>query len=168
MRSWFPPFFAITASTLLGRLSTRCWNIAADICFHSATRAQEQNIIKPWVGIDCSINIFVSWWVLHVRCVKLFPHHNDVFNHILFVWFIFRLKCWQLSMKKKRKNVNCIIHDFKRQFRCLWKFQLRFVFVTREHLFITYTQVAWLPHFPVSVVLSSLLHFYLHHQGGWR
>ena len=24
---------------LLGRLSTRCWNIAAGICFHSATRA---------------------------------------------------------------------------------------------------------------------------------
>ena len=34
-----PPFAAITASTLLGRLSTRCWNIAAGTCFHSATRA---------------------------------------------------------------------------------------------------------------------------------
>ena len=34
-----PSFAAITASTLLGRLSTRCWNIAAGICFHSATRA---------------------------------------------------------------------------------------------------------------------------------
>ena len=33
------PFAAITVSTLLGRLSTRCWNIAAGICFHSATRA---------------------------------------------------------------------------------------------------------------------------------
>ncbi|KAK6307892.1 hypothetical protein J4Q44_G00211630 [Coregonus suidteri] len=34
------PFFAaITASTLLGRLFTRCWNIAAGTCFHSATRA---------------------------------------------------------------------------------------------------------------------------------
>jgi hypothetical protein len=28
----------MTASTLLGRLSTRCWNIAAGTCFHSATR----------------------------------------------------------------------------------------------------------------------------------
>ena len=34
-----PPFAAITASTLQGRLSTRCWNIAAGTCFHSATRA---------------------------------------------------------------------------------------------------------------------------------
>ncbi|CDQ65692.1 unnamed protein product [Oncorhynchus mykiss] len=35
-----PPLFAaITASTLLGRLSTRYWNIAAGTCFHSATRA---------------------------------------------------------------------------------------------------------------------------------
>jgi hypothetical protein len=34
-----PPFAAITASTLLGRLSTRCWNIAAGTCFHSTTRA---------------------------------------------------------------------------------------------------------------------------------
>ena len=33
-----PPFAAITASTLLGRLSTRCWNIAAGTCIHSATR----------------------------------------------------------------------------------------------------------------------------------
>jgi hypothetical protein len=34
-----PPFAAITASTLLGTPSTRCWNIAAGTCFHSATRA---------------------------------------------------------------------------------------------------------------------------------
>ena len=34
-----PPFAAITVSTLLGRLTTRCWNIAAGTCFHSATRA---------------------------------------------------------------------------------------------------------------------------------
>ena len=34
-----PPFAAQTASTLLGRLSTGCWNIATGICFHSATRA---------------------------------------------------------------------------------------------------------------------------------
>jgi hypothetical protein len=34
-----PPFAAITASTLLARLSTRCWNIAAGTCFHSTTRA---------------------------------------------------------------------------------------------------------------------------------
>jgi hypothetical protein len=33
------PSAAITASTLLGRLSTRCWNIALGTCFHSATRA---------------------------------------------------------------------------------------------------------------------------------
>ena len=33
------PFAAITACSLLGRLSTRCWNIAAVTCFHSATRA---------------------------------------------------------------------------------------------------------------------------------
>ena len=29
----------MTAFTLLGRLSARCWNIAAGTCFHSATRA---------------------------------------------------------------------------------------------------------------------------------
>ena len=34
-----PPFAAITASTLLGRLSTTCWNIAAGTLSHSATRA---------------------------------------------------------------------------------------------------------------------------------
>ena len=33
------PVAAITASTFLGRLSIRCWNIAAETCFHSATRA---------------------------------------------------------------------------------------------------------------------------------
>ena len=37
-----PPFASITASTLLGRLSTRCWNIADGTCFHSATRALER------------------------------------------------------------------------------------------------------------------------------
>ncbi|CDQ91100.1 unnamed protein product [Oncorhynchus mykiss] len=36
-----PPFAATTASTLLGRLSTRCWNIAAGTCFHSATSISE-------------------------------------------------------------------------------------------------------------------------------
>jgi len=83
---------------------------------------------------------------------------------ILLVWFIFRLKCWKLSLKKKRRNVNCIIHDFKRQLRCLWTYQLWFAFVAREHLFIMYTQVAWFPYFPVSVFLSSPLPFYLRHQ----
>ena len=34
-----PPFAAMTASTLLGRLSTKCWNIVAETCFHSATRS---------------------------------------------------------------------------------------------------------------------------------
>ena len=34
-----PPFTAITASTLLGRLSIRCWNNAVGTCFYSATRA---------------------------------------------------------------------------------------------------------------------------------
>ena len=33
------PFAAITASTLLGRFSTRCWHIAVGTCLHSATRA---------------------------------------------------------------------------------------------------------------------------------
>ncbi|KAK6303711.1 hypothetical protein J4Q44_G00261650 [Coregonus suidteri] len=36
-----PPFAAITASTLLGRLSTRCLNIASGTCFHSATSISE-------------------------------------------------------------------------------------------------------------------------------
>jgi hypothetical protein len=36
---WSCPFVTKTASTLLGRLSTRCWNIAVRSCFHSATRA---------------------------------------------------------------------------------------------------------------------------------
>ena len=30
-----PPFAALTASTLHGSLSIRCWNIAAGTCFHS-------------------------------------------------------------------------------------------------------------------------------------
>jgi hypothetical protein len=34
-----PPFAAITGSTLLGRLSTRCREFAAGTCFHSATKA---------------------------------------------------------------------------------------------------------------------------------
>ena len=42
----FPPFAAITAATLLGRLYTRCWNIAAGTCFHSVTRA------LMWSGTD--------------------------------------------------------------------------------------------------------------------
>jgi hypothetical protein len=36
-----PPFAAITASTLLGKLSTRCWNIDAGTCFHLATSISE-------------------------------------------------------------------------------------------------------------------------------
>ena len=40
-----PPFAAITASTLLGRHSSRCWNIAAGICIHSAIRALERAFI---------------------------------------------------------------------------------------------------------------------------
>ena len=36
--SW-SPFASITTSTLLGRLSTRCWNIAAGTCFRSAARS---------------------------------------------------------------------------------------------------------------------------------
>ena len=36
-RELVPPVAAITASTLLGRLSARCWNIAAWTFFHSAT-----------------------------------------------------------------------------------------------------------------------------------
>uniref|UniRef100_A0A8K9XZU3 C2H2-type domain-containing protein n=1 Tax=Oncorhynchus mykiss TaxID=8022 RepID=A0A8K9XZU3_ONCMY len=32
------PFAAITSSTLLGRLSTTCWNIAAGTSFHSTTK----------------------------------------------------------------------------------------------------------------------------------
>ena len=41
LKSWaliWSPFVSIKASTLLGRLCTRCWNIAAGTCFHSATR----------------------------------------------------------------------------------------------------------------------------------
>ena len=34
-----PPFAATTASTLLGRLSSRCWNIAVGTWVYSATRA---------------------------------------------------------------------------------------------------------------------------------
>ena len=33
------PFAAITASTFLGMIFTRCWNIAVGTCLHSATRA---------------------------------------------------------------------------------------------------------------------------------
>ena len=40
-----PPFTAITASTLLGRLSTRCWNIATVTCFHLATSISE---VRHW------------------------------------------------------------------------------------------------------------------------
>ena len=36
-----PPFAAITASTLLGMISTRCWNIAAGTCLHSTTSISE-------------------------------------------------------------------------------------------------------------------------------
>ncbi|MCJ8750042.1 hypothetical protein PDJAM_G00194600 [Pangasius djambal] len=32
-------FAVIMSSTLLGRLSTRCWSVAVGICVHSATRA---------------------------------------------------------------------------------------------------------------------------------
>jgi hypothetical protein len=52
-----PPFAAVTASTLLGRLSTRSWNIATGICVHSATRA----LVR--LGTD------VGWLVLiHSQC----------------------------------------------------------------------------------------------------
>jgi hypothetical protein len=43
------PFAARTTSTLQGRLSTRCWNIAAGSCFHSDTRAlvSSDTNVKP-------------------------------------------------------------------------------------------------------------------------
>ena len=34
----------VCASTPLGMLSTRCWNIAAGTCFHSATRALVRSV----------------------------------------------------------------------------------------------------------------------------
>jgi hypothetical protein len=36
-----PPFGAITASTLLRSLPTRCWRIAVGTCFNSATSISE-------------------------------------------------------------------------------------------------------------------------------
>ena len=42
------PFAATTASTLLERLSTRCQNIAAGTCFHSATRALVRSGTDVW------------------------------------------------------------------------------------------------------------------------
>ena len=50
-----PPFADITASTLLGSLSTRCWNIAAGSCFNSATRALVRSgtdVVR--LGLACS------------------------------------------------------------------------------------------------------------------
>ena len=49
-----PPFAAITASSLLGRLSTRCWNIAVGTCFHSAPRA----LVRSGTDVGGSQSVF--------------------------------------------------------------------------------------------------------------
>uniref|UniRef100_A0A8C7DPG1 Proprotein convertase subtilisin/kexin type 5a n=1 Tax=Oncorhynchus kisutch TaxID=8019 RepID=A0A8C7DPG1_ONCKI len=47
--SWSPLCcYTVTASTLLGRHSTRCWNFAAGTCFHSATRALVRSGADVW------------------------------------------------------------------------------------------------------------------------
>jgi hypothetical protein len=50
------PYAAITGSTLLGRLSTQCWNIAAGTCFHSATRTLVRSGTDVgWLGLARSL-----------------------------------------------------------------------------------------------------------------
>ena len=47
-----PSFAGILASTLLGRLSSRCWNIALGTFFHSATRALVRSGTDVgWLGL---------------------------------------------------------------------------------------------------------------------
>ena len=46
-----PPFAAITASILLGRLSTRCWNIAAETCFHSTHKNMRSDTVVWRLGL---------------------------------------------------------------------------------------------------------------------
>ena len=46
-----PPLDAITASTLLGRLSTTCWNLAAGSCFNLARRAWVRSGTVGWLGL---------------------------------------------------------------------------------------------------------------------
>ena len=50
------PLAAITSSTLLGRLSTRCWMIAPGTCFHSATRA----LVRSGVPIHPKV-VWFGW-----------------------------------------------------------------------------------------------------------
>ena len=51
------PFTAITASTLLGRLSIKCWNIAPGNCFHSATRALVRSGSRSNSSQRCSMGL---------------------------------------------------------------------------------------------------------------
>ena len=48
LKSWaliwsWSSFAVVIVYTLLGRLSTRCWNITTGTCFHSATKAFERS-----------------------------------------------------------------------------------------------------------------------------
>ena len=65
-----PPFTAIKASTLLGRLFTRCWNIAAGTCFHSSHKSISE------VGHRC--------WAIRPGSQSEFQFISNMFNGVEF------------------------------------------------------------------------------------
>ena len=58
-----PPFAAITAATILGRLSTRLWSVSGGISAHSATR----ELGRPGTGVQW---IYLAWLA---DCIRIYP-----------------------------------------------------------------------------------------------
>jgi len=73
--------------------------------FITTSTTSLKNEIKPWAVIDCWGNIFVLWWVLRPRCVKLlFPHHSDVFNPYIACLIHFQVEVLKTVNEEKTKE----------------------------------------------------------------
>jgi hypothetical protein len=77
-----------TASTLLGRLSTRCWNIAAGTCFHSAVNISEVEhwcrTIRP--GSQSAFQFIPKVFdrvEVRALCMSVLPHRS---RENIYVW----------------------------------------------------------------------------------
>lgn len=65
----------LTGSILLGRLSTRCWNMAAGICFHSDVRSDSD--VGWWGLAHCQIHPKSVQQDSSLGIVQVLPHQTQ-------------------------------------------------------------------------------------------
>ena len=106
--SW-SPFAARTASTHLARPSTRCWNIAAGTCFHSATRAlMKSDTDVGRLGLACVQLSNSSQRCLMGLMSELCAGQSNCFTPISTTYFCMDLGlCTGALSKQERAFPNC-------------------------------------------------------------